>query len=262
MKIGLGSFAFRWAFKSGMKIGYFLEKAAGLGAEVVQLCENSGVDRLDDRDLKNLARLARRLGLSLECGGSGGRRDQIEAGIRRTACLDAHIYRCVLDSDGLAPEAVIANLRELLPLLREQRVTLCAENHFHYSPRTLRQVITEVADPAVAVCLDPLNSITQLVGPEEAVHELIPVTRTAHIKDARISRSEAGWVIAGTPLGEGQLDIAGYIAAVAPRAESLLLESWMAPVDGERGRRTLEQEETWAKNGLVFLREISERNVQ
>lgn len=262
MKIGLGSFAFRWAFKSGMKIGYFLEKTAGLGAAVVQLCENSGVDRLDDRDLKDLARLARRLGLSLECGGSGGRRDQIEAGIRRTACLDAHIYRCVLDSDGLAPEAVIANLRELLPLLREQRVTLCAENHFRYSPRTLRQVITEVADPAVAVCLDPLNSITQLVGPEEAVRELIPVTRTAHIKDVRINRTEAGWVIAGAPLGEGQLDIAGYIAAVAPRAESLLLESWMAPVDGERGRRTLEQEETWAKNGLVFLREISERNTQ
>jgi sugar phosphate isomerase/epimerase len=262
MKIGLGSFAFRWAFKSGMKIEYFLEKAAGFGAEVVQLCDNSSVDRLDAGDLKDLSRLARRMDLSLECGASGGSRDQLEAGIRRTACMDGHIYRCVVDSDGLAPEAVVANLRELLPLLREQGVTLCAENHFRYSPRTLRQVITEVADPAVAVCLDPLNSITQLVGPEETVRELIPATRTAHIKDARISRSEAGWVISGTPLGEGQLDIAGYMAAVAPRAESLLLESWMAPVDGERGRRTLEQEELWAKNGLVFLREMKERNAQ
>lgn len=168
-------------------------------------------------------------------------------------------FRCVLDSDGLAPETVVANLRDLLPLLRDNAVTLCAENHFRYSPRTLRQIVTEVSDPVVAICLDPLNSFPQLVGPEETVRELVQFARTAHIKDARIRRSGTGWLFSGTALGEGQLDLVGFIEEVAPRVESLLVESWMDPVDGEQGRRTLEQEEVWAKDALVFIKEVNER---
>ena len=60
-------------------------------------------------------------------------------------------------------------------------------------------------------------------------------------------------------VGEGHLDLAGYIATVAPRVESLLLESWMEPVDGERGPRTLEQEALWARNGLTLVSELTSR---
>lgn len=259
MRIGLASFAFRWAFKSGMTLERFLEQSAGLGAEVVQLCENSGVDRLDEQGLKDLANGAQQLGLTLECGGSGGNRAQMKAGIRRTACLNGHIYRCVLDSDGLAADAVIADIRELLPMLRDSGVLLCAENHFRFSPQTLRRIVEEVDDPAVGVCLDPLNSIAQWIGPEETIRELIPLTRTAHIKDAHISRTGTGWKITGTPLGEGHLDLAGYLAAVAPRVESLLLESWMDSIDGEDGAVTLEQETLWAGKGLALIRELTNR---
>jgi len=237
-----------------MSIDGFLEQAAELGAEVVQLCENTGVDRLDDRALRDLAGLARRLNLKLECGSSGGRRGQLEAGIRRTARLDGTLFRCVLDSDGLEPQAVIANLQGVLPLLRDSGVVLCAENHFRFSPKVLRRIVEQVDDPAVAVCLDPLNSIAQLVGPDEAVRELIALTRTAHVKDARITRSGTGWSICGTPLGEGQLDLAAYLAAVATRAESLLIEAWMHPLDAEQG--TLEQESAWARSSLAFVKEV------
>src|SRR5664279_4961682 len=54
MKIGLTSFAFRWAFTAGMPIADFLRRAADAGAEVVQLCENSGVARLGEAGLKKL----------------------------------------------------------------------------------------------------------------------------------------------------------------------------------------------------------------
>jgi len=213
------------------------------------------VDQLDDRALRELADLARKLNLKLECGSSGGRWSQLEAGIRRTACLGGTIFRCVLDSDGLEPKAVTANLQGLLPLLRDSGVVLCAENHFRFSPRVLRQIIEEVDDPAVAVCLDPLNSIAQLIGPDEAIRELIALTRTAHVKDARITRSGTGWSICGTPLGEGQLDLTAYLAAVAPRTESLLIEAWMHPLDAEQG--TLEQEAAWARTSLAFVQRMT-----
>ncbi len=256
MKIGLTSFAFRWAFQAGMPVADFLHLAADAGAEVAQLCENSGVDGLDEAGLKTTARLARQLDLVLEGGGRGAKLAQMEAGIRRTASLDGIIYRCVIDADGLAPEAIIANLRTLLPLLRDSGVIFCAENHLRFSPQTVRRIVCAVDDPAVGVCLDPLNSIAQWVGPEETIRELAPLARTAHIKDASIRRSGSGFTITGMPLGEGQLDLAGFLAAVAPRVESLLFESWMDPVDGERGESTLTQENLWARNALALIRQL------
>ena len=85
----------------------------------------------------------------------------------------------VIDSDGLAPDAVITNLRALLPLLRDSGVILCAENHLRFSPQTVRRIVCAVDDPAVGVCLDPLNSIAQWIGPEETIRELAPLARTA-----------------------------------------------------------------------------------
>jgi sugar phosphate isomerase/epimerase len=256
MKIGLTSYAFRWAFKAGMPITDFLHLAADAGAEVVQLCENSGVAGLDEAALKTLVRLARRLDLVLESGGHGAELAQMQAGILRTASLEGIIYRCVIDSNGLAPEAVIANLRALLPLLRERGVIFCAENHLRFTPQTVRRIVCAVDDPAVGVCLDPLNSIAQWIGPEETIRELAPLARTAHIKDACIRRCGSGFSITGVPLGEGQLDLAAYLSAVAPRVESLLFESWMDPVDGEGGASTLSQEDLWARNALTLIREL------
>jgi sugar phosphate isomerase/epimerase len=260
MKVGLASFAFRWAFKAGLTLEGFLQQAADFGAEVVQLCENSGIERLGERELKDLADLARRLGIALECGGSGGHRDQMEAGIRRTASLGGTIYRCVLDSAGLTPEEATVHVQALLPLLEDCGVTLCAENHFRFSPQTLSRMIATIDHSAARVCLDPLNSIARWSGPEETVRELLPFARTAHVKDARIERAGNGWVISGAPLGEGSVDLAHYLATVAPKVESLLLESWMDPVDAEHGIRTLEQEADWARRGLAFIRKTTKRS--
>lgn len=257
MKIGLTSYAFRWAFQAGLPVTDFLNLGADAGAKVVQLCENSGIEALDEASLKALARLARRLDLVLESGGRGAGLAQMQAGIRRTASLDGIIYRCVIDSDGLTPEAVVTNLRALLPLLRDSGVIFCAENHLRFTPQTVRRIVCAVDDPVVGVCLDPLNSIAQWIGPEETIRELAPLARTAHIKDACIRRSGSGFTITGTPLGEGQLDLAGFLEAVAPRVESLLFESWMDPVDGEGGEATLSQENLWARNALTLIRQLS-----
>jgi sugar phosphate isomerase/epimerase len=260
MKIGLGSYAFRWAFKAGMTPVAFLRQAASLGAEVVQLCENAGFDRLEPADLASLAAEARHLDLVVEGGGSGGGdRRRLEDGIRRTAAVDGILYRCVLDADGAAPQTVAANLRAVLPVLRECGVMLCAENHFRYSVATLARIVRDVDDPAIGVCLDPLNAIVQWASPAEALRELAPLARTAHVKDAVIRRSGAGFTIVGVPLGEGHADLAGFLAAVAPRVESLVLEAWMDPVDGEAGPATLAQEARWARDGLEVIRDLARR---
>jgi sugar phosphate isomerase/epimerase len=260
MKIGLSSFAFRWAFNAGMTVQDFLEKSSSYGADVVQLCENTGVDRFEKRELDDLAKELDKLNLAVECGGNSSDFIKMEAGILSTARLGGRIYRCVVDSDELSPATVAANLRSLLPLLRDSEVSLCVENHFKFAPQLIREIIEEVDDAAVGACLDPLNSIPQFIGTEETIRELIPFARTAHVKDAKIVRTEAGWTIFGTALGKGQFDLENYLATVAAKVDSLLLESWMDPIDGPLGSGTLYQEASWARGGLVLIRELSKRS--
>lgn len=260
MKIGLGSYAFRWAFKAGMAASTFLHRSVDLGAEVVQLCENAGFDRLAPADLAELRAIARSLDLVLEGGGSGaGDRDRLEDGIRRTAAIDGILYRCVLDADGAPPDVVAANIRHVLPRLRDFGVVLCAENHFRYPVATLLRLLRDIDDPAFGVCLDPLNAIVQWASPAETLRALAPFARSAHVKDAVIRRHGAGFAIVGVPLGSGHADLRGLVSALAPTVESMLLEAWMDPVDGEGGQATLEQEVRWARDGLVLVRDLARR---
>lgn len=252
IKVGLTSFAYRWAFKSGMTPAQFLDQALEDGAEVVQLCENSGYETWGTETLNQFAIQAKNNGLVVECGSSGADLERMKAGILKTKTLGGTLFRCVLDSDGKEPEEVVRNLQALGPLLNDTGVTFCAENHFRFTPKTLRWILEQVHHPSIAVCLDPLNSISQLVGPGEVERELLNLTRTAHVKDARITRAGTGFVLQGTPLGEGQVDLVLYLKAVQPKVTSVLLESWMDPLDDHQA--TLHQEIEWTKRGLAFIK--------
>ena len=82
-KIGIGSYAFRWAIGTPewqptrpLAPVELLDKAAALGAEVVQICDNVPLATLPDHTLAALAGRAAALGLELEVGIRGSRPEQ------------------------------------------------------------------------------------------------------------------------------------------------------------------------------------------
>jgi sugar phosphate isomerase/epimerase len=174
VKVGLTSYAFRWAIEGrGMPGGVpltpiqLLEKAAELGAQVVQICDNMPLDGRPADELERIRSRAHALGLILELGIRGSRPEQLRRNLEVAQALGARVLRVVLSAPGWEPDEdqVLGLLRDLLPHLHAAGVTLAIENRFRFTPRALAAIVRRVDDPAVGVCLDPLNSIANLIGP-------------------------------------------------------------------------------------------------
>ncbi|HEY63273.1 MAG TPA: sugar phosphate isomerase/epimerase, partial [Caldilineae bacterium] len=110
MKVGMSSYAFRWAvgtrdFTPPTPLTAFklLEKAAALGAEVVQICENVPLEGLPEDTLNDLARHAVELGLVLEVGTRGSRPEHLRHYLGIAERLGAHLLRVVLTDAGWEP---------------------------------------------------------------------------------------------------------------------------------------------------------------
>ena len=254
LKIGLTSFAYRWHIREGMTVLRLIEEAASLKAEVVQIADNISLDSLSLAEMKELGGHANDLGLAIELGVSDPTSAEWLRHLERCQAFEARILRAVIDAkNGYAnPAAAAAGLAALVPVLRDTGITLCVENRFRFTPAELIGIIRQVDSPFVAVCLDLLNSITLLVGPNEAAASLLPYSRIVHVKNVRLERPRAGFYFTGCPLGEGIFDVAGFLKRVGPRLEAALYECWMDPLDTVPA--TLEQERQWARAGVDFLR--------
>jgi sugar phosphate isomerase/epimerase len=265
MRVGLTSYAFRWAIEGRgmpddvpMEPTQFLDKAAHLGAEVVQICDNLPLDSLSPSQLAWVARRGTELDLTIELGIRGSRPDHLRRNLAVARSLGARVLRVVLSAPGWEPGAdeIISLLRALVPELRAAGVTLAIENRFRFAPRALAEIVRRIDDPAVRICVDPLNSVANLIGPSEVISVLAPLAVTAHAKDAVVHRPSAGLYIVGCPLGQGLVDLPGMVEALRAggQCESVLAEGWMDPLDDPAA--TLAQEEAWAHHGVAYLHSL------
>jgi sugar phosphate isomerase/epimerase len=268
MKIGIGSYAFRWAigtedFVPSNPLTPFnlLEKAAELDAEVVQICDNLPLDGLADRTLTSLAQCAAELNLVLELGIKGSRPEHLRQNLALAERLGARLLRVVLTNASWKPslDEYVTIFASLLPDLHATGITIAIENHFHLRPAELAYLIETIDDPLVGVCLDPLNSITMLVSPVETIATLAPLAVSAHIKNAVVTRPKTGFYIGGCPLDEGLVDVPDMLSTLGAtgRSPNLLVECWMDRLDDQAA--TLAQEEEWTRQGIAYLRQLLEK---
>lgn len=266
-RIGLGSYAFRWAVELlGLTAFDLLKASAKMGAEVIQLCDNLPILSYSEVDLADIRIMAGDLGLMLETGIKGATLESIQAGLRAARSMGSPLLRVVLDEKGhtLKTDEAEVQIRSVLPFLEEENIALAVENHFDLKPRELKTLVEVIGHPLVGVCLDPFNSIAHLVGAEETIRLLAPYTLTVHLKDVRAVRQKTGFYVHGCPLGQGSLDLHGMLETLCgavpeqpPKSSptrhlSLLLEAWMDRVEGDE--ETCVQEADWNKSGLETLR--------
>ena len=261
MKIGVSSYAYRWAVCWGqLDVFSLLGRSHEAGGEVVQICDNLPLDTLTDEELTDLAHRATELGLTLEVGIKGSRPEHVRRNLDVAEQLGARLLRVVLTDTGWQPcfDKFVALFESLLPSMRVAGVTLAVENHFGLPPAELACLVEAIGDSLVGVCLDPLNSISKLVGPAETVATLAPFAVSVHAKDATITRLNTGFYIAGCPLGEGLVDLAGLLSTVRAtgRSPNVLVECWTDRLEDEPA--TLAQEEAWGRQGISYLRRLSD----
>lgn len=262
MKVGIGSYAFRWAvgtkdFRPPLPLTCqtLLEKAVACEAEVVQICDNLPLDGLSASELTQLREQAESLGLELEVGVNRCDLAFLKRHLEICQSLGSKLLRVVL-GDSASQTQITSTLMSLTSQLHALDIKLAIENHFRFTPRELGRMIETVEDTHIGVCLDPLNSLSLLVGPHEVLETLAPYALSVHVKDARALRQGTGFYLQGCPLGQGLVDVVALVKSLKShgRTPNLLLEGWMDRLDDPQA--TVDQEEAWVREGLTYCRGI------
>ncbi|TMV85391.1 sugar phosphate isomerase/epimerase [Thioclava sp. BHET1] len=267
MKLGLGSYAFRWAIGIGdkrpaqpMPAMELIEIAHRHGLAVVQYADNLPLDRLDAETHRALRARAEACGIALELGIQSFNAEELARYIPIGERIGARILRVALDAeDALIPvPELAAQLRELLPEGRRAGLRFAIENHFNYPSPRMVSLLDTVADDTLGVCLDVANSICAGEWPLETVRLLAPYTINLHFKDYRITPDPygVGFRIHGTPLGEGRAELEEILSMLGhcPPDMSAILEHWLPPSETEA--ETLRQEHDWLGRTVAAARRL------
>lgn len=267
MKLGLGSYAFRWNIGIGdqhppqpMTAFDLLDEAHARGLSVVQYADNLPLDRLAPDEHDRLAGIAADRGMVLELGTQSFDADEVARYLVIGQRIGARILRVALDeADAQMPVADLA--RALDPLLRDARragIRIAIENHFNYPSPRMVNLLETVNDPQLGVCLDVANSICAGEWTEETVRLLAPFTINLHLKDYVITPDPygVGFRILGVPLGAGRAPLDWVLAQLShcPPETSCILEHWL-PLGGDP-EAARAQEGPWLDQTVAHARRI------
>jgi 3-oxoisoapionate decarboxylase len=264
MKPGIGSYAFRYAIGFGplpsqerMTLSRLLEYCNTEKIEVMQVCDNIPLHKISDTELQDGLALSEKYGIELEIGTTGFSCSHLKKYLEIAKFFHSKILRTVLNAGNEnSREDISQQIRQLIPFLESSSISLAIENHFDLTPFELHKLIGEFNHPLVKICIDPLNSISLLWGMQETLGQLKRHIVSAHVKDVKVKRKGAGFLITGCPLGEGVASVADYIAQVyrVNPVCNIFLEQWMDPHGTMK--QTIDEEKKWVTDGMIYLNQI------
>lgn len=268
LKIGIGSYAYAWAIgvpgyeaKAPMSALGLIEKAAELKAEVVQLADNVPLEKYSKHELTELLSLAREKSVAIEVGAKGLTPERLEMYVRIAGHLHADILRFVIDDTNHEPlpDTVIDVIRPFIPRLEKAKIKLALENHDRLTSAEFSYIINACNSPFVGICLDTVNSLGVPEGTGEVIKALLPHTLNLHVKDFNVERLDhkMGFIIQGTPAGEGKLDIPRLLENLDDegKCNAAILELW-TPF-GPTLEDTIARENEWACKSMQYLQQLS-----
>lgn len=259
MRFGLSSHIFRYAIcgvatrpAAPPSAGDVLGRAAALGLQAVQFCENLPLAALTTTEWEHLLEASRRLRVAIEVGTRGLEVTKLLEHVDLAARAGSRALRLVLDATDLA--AISEALRPVLRRCQDREVILAIENHFDLGSAQLVELMQRMDNPWLGICLDTANTTGLLERSMETVVALIPYTAQVHLKDYAVEKAPVGYRITGRILGQGWLDVPAVLGAVvgAGRDPDVFLEQWMEPEESLEA--TLAKEQDWVEASVRTAR--------
>jgi 3-oxoisoapionate decarboxylase len=267
VRLGLGSYGLAWAIgvpgfpvRRPLDAPGLIRRAAEWKLGVVEIDDNLPLAQLGAGELAALRGLAEGAGVRLVVGMRGLLDDAVARHLEVAQSLGASLLRVVIDGAGFepGPDEVIARLRRLVPALLRAGVTLAVENHDRFPSAVLAEMVRAAGSPRIGICLDTVNSFGALEGPALVVETLGPLAVHLHLKDFAVRRvgHKMGFVVEGSPAGEGRLDVPWLLRRMRALGRQLdaVLEQWVPPEDDVE--RTIGKELEWALQSLAYLRPL------
>lgn len=265
MRVGVGSYAYRWSIGLGdvrparpLTPLQLLQRVAALGGGVVQYADNMPLLGLPARDADALRAASRDRDVEIEIGTHGAGMDHLVRHGDLAQRLGARLLRVTLSADDLAAERdeLRDRLRGVGDAFASWGGVIAIENHFLMGSAGLAALVASVDHPAVGVCLDVANSIANQEWPAETVRTLAPYAANLHIKDFEFELDPhgVGLRVVGAPLGTGRVGVPWVLDALAEagRDVNVIVEHWIAREAFDAGG--IELEDTWTRQALAAVR--------
>ena len=99
-----------------------------------------------------------------------------------------------------------------VPVVEKHRVPLAVENHKDQRLDERIALFQHLESEFVGACVDTGNSFALLDDPYETIEALAPFAFTVHLKDQALQRSEDGFWLGDTALGQGSFDLRRMVA--------------------------------------------------
>lgn len=231
MKFGIDLFSLR---SQGWSPFAHLDYCAKLGAKVVHFSEIRFLGGLEKSHLEKVRDHARGLGIELEIGmlsicptaarfdpKQGTAEEQLARIIEASRIAGASLVRAVLgdwrDRSSAVPlEQHIENTVKTLRAVRSRALDagkkIAIENHGgDLQGRELKMLIEAAGSDFVGACIDSGNPTWAIEDPHLTLETLAPYVLTSHVRDSAVWRTPEGAAMQWTRMGEGNVDIAGWI---------------------------------------------------
>jgi sugar phosphate isomerase/epimerase len=237
-----------------------MEKARDLDVGIVQFGPNLPLDKLPEKDLKEVVKRADSWKIDLEVGMTGFDLEKLKAQIQFAKRIGAILIKTTPERpDGTLPTRmeITEVLRKVVDELAKAEIGLALDNS-RMPAQELNELLGAVRSPWLGAAIDTASPLAIPQGWQISMRVLTHRGLSLHLKDFVVQPEEhgMGFTIKGVPVGTGQLNIAWMMESIAAiRVEpSVILESWtprQATLD-----ETLKLENEWARKGLEYLRKF------
>ena len=235
VRLGLDLFSIR---SQGWTPFQFLDYAAKWGIETVHFSEIRFLGGLEDEHVKKVGEYAKNLNVQVELGmrsacptskafdaKAGTAEQQITQMLHSAKLAGSPIVRCFLgtwtdrESDGGIDkhiEAMIKTLQSVKSRVVNSGLKIAVENHAgDMQARELKTLVEGAGKDFVGVCLDSGNPLWAIEDPHLTLETLAPYVLTSHVRDTAVWRVPEGAAVAWTRMGDGNIDIDGYVKRYA-----------------------------------------------
>ena len=232
IRLGFDSYslrAFRW------KATQFLDYAAGLKLDSVQLSSLGDYETLEPAYLQNVKDHAARAGLTIDGGigcicptsrswnpREGTPQQYLEKGLDVCKAVGAKSMRCFLGAsvDRRGPLPIEAHIENTVKELKKVRsraldygIIIAVENHSgDMQASELRDLIEAAGKNYVGACLDTGNAMWVVEDPLLTLEVLGPYTVTTHIRDSVVFEHPRGAAAQWVALGDGSIDFRAFVS--------------------------------------------------
>lgn len=114
-------------------------------------------------------------------------------------------------------------LHKLAPIARDLGIHMNMETHEEITTFEILRLIEAVGEDVLGVVLDTLNPMQRGEHPVWAARRVAPFVRQTHIKDAYLAHMPGGITVQSRACGDGVIDFAGVLKALAEHNPTLTL---------------------------------------